>query len=422
MLVEEVFVRAGVPKVTFVQPSMFDQLRIALRTPGLPVILEGPSGIGKTTAVRQALEALGLAADAQWLRCRLPREAEIVKALPGTEQIGTFIIDDFHRLAQDDQERLSDHMKIVADAQNEKLKIVLIGINSTGKTLMRFSPDLALRLEILKMHTDDEDAMNALLSQGEAALNIKFSNKEEISREAMGSFQICQLLALYSCTEAKINETQSDLTEVNIPIERVRKKLMSLLTQQWQRLAMAFACGPSFSSRGRAPYLTLLKWLSEDNDWTLDVRAALERNPQERGSVGQVVDRGYLEKFVNDANDRFADFISWSPHSEMLSIESPQAYFYLRNQPWTAFARSCGFRDIEFAEKYDFALSFGPGGRDLARAMAKILVEHQLSVFFDEDFLADSLGEDIEQYLGPIYRDESKFVIPIITSDYPDRV
>ena len=48
--VEEVFKTNGVPTHTFVRPKEYLQLQVGLRTPGRGVVIEGPSGIGKTTA------------------------------------------------------------------------------------------------------------------------------------------------------------------------------------------------------------------------------------------------------------------------------------------------------------------------------------------------------------------------------------
>lgn len=58
--IEEVFKVTGVPTHTFVEPSEFGQLKVALRTSGRGVVVEGPSGIGKSTAVTKALETLEL--------------------------------------------------------------------------------------------------------------------------------------------------------------------------------------------------------------------------------------------------------------------------------------------------------------------------------------------------------------------------
>ena len=59
-LLEDVFKRSGLPTYTFVEPAEYNHLKVALRTPGRGLVIEGPSGIGKTTAVRRAAADIGL--------------------------------------------------------------------------------------------------------------------------------------------------------------------------------------------------------------------------------------------------------------------------------------------------------------------------------------------------------------------------
>src|SRR5699024_9632734 len=56
---EDVFKLSGVPGVTFVEPVEYTRLLVSLRTAGRGVVIEGPSGIGKTSAVAKALSHLG---------------------------------------------------------------------------------------------------------------------------------------------------------------------------------------------------------------------------------------------------------------------------------------------------------------------------------------------------------------------------
>ena len=56
--IEDVFKVTGVPTYTFVRPSEYNRLQVALRTPGRGVVVEGPSGIGKSTAVTKAQTSL----------------------------------------------------------------------------------------------------------------------------------------------------------------------------------------------------------------------------------------------------------------------------------------------------------------------------------------------------------------------------
>ena len=53
--VEEVFVTEGVPAFTFVRPPNYNRILVDVRSAGKPVILEGQSGTGKTTTIRQII-------------------------------------------------------------------------------------------------------------------------------------------------------------------------------------------------------------------------------------------------------------------------------------------------------------------------------------------------------------------------------
>lgn len=54
----DVFKTSGVPTVTFVEPKNFHLIKLALLQPGVGVVLEGPSGIGKTTALKKPSKKL----------------------------------------------------------------------------------------------------------------------------------------------------------------------------------------------------------------------------------------------------------------------------------------------------------------------------------------------------------------------------
>jgi hypothetical protein len=104
-MLEDVFKRSGLPTFTFVQPAEYDHLKVALRTAGRGVVVEGPSGIGKTTAVRKAAAEMGLGDRAQMLSGRNPGDIEIIAVIPITKDVGMVIIDDFHRLDETTRNR-----------------------------------------------------------------------------------------------------------------------------------------------------------------------------------------------------------------------------------------------------------------------------------------------------------------------------
>jgi MoxR-like ATPase len=104
--VEEVFVTEGVPQFTFVAPPNFTEILLDIRRPGKPVIIEGQSGTGKTTCIKKILERLGGGSSATYWTARDGAHVSAIAHLAATPTAGTFVIDDFHRLAQDIQTSL----------------------------------------------------------------------------------------------------------------------------------------------------------------------------------------------------------------------------------------------------------------------------------------------------------------------------
>lgn len=108
---EEVFKVGGVPTYTFVEPSEYNQLIVALRTPGRGIVVEGPSGIGKTTALMRAIDQLCMREKVIVLSGRRPQDVELIKELPNMCDVGIVLIDDFHRLENKIKQDIADHLK-----------------------------------------------------------------------------------------------------------------------------------------------------------------------------------------------------------------------------------------------------------------------------------------------------------------------
>lgn len=136
---EDVFVTEGVPRYTFVEPPNYEDILIDVRKPGKPVIIEGQSGTGKTTAVKRIIQQVGLHG-AKYLRAREPLEVEQIEQLVLNRPPDLFVIDDFHRLSDDLKAALANIAKVAAeqDASIEPTlpKIVIIGINQVGSDLI----------------------------------------------------------------------------------------------------------------------------------------------------------------------------------------------------------------------------------------------------------------------------------------------
>lgn len=419
--VEEVFKVSGIPTHTFVQPHQFPQLRISLRTPGRGVVVEGPSGIGKSTAVARALEDLDGAGRSQYLSARKPEDVDYIQMLPEIEDFGVVVVDDFHRLPESIQYSVADRLKTLADEEHEGSKLVIVGINRAGDPLVRHAPDLANRIDVIKFEVEPSNKIEELIRLGEAALNVVLEAVPQVVDAAEGSFYLAQMLCLELCVEAKMSEAHDGDTpyRVRSSYSSVKARVMTRQERRFGETLRKFARGTKFRPSGHAPYLILLKWLADAPQWDIALRDELPKHPEHRGSVGQVVEKGYLTALARD--EEIAKIIHYDETGRILSVEDPHLIFYLRNLDWRNFAREVGFTHIEITDPYDFALSFAGEDRPYAERLAVHLEDLGFVVFYDFNEQHRIVARDLEAFLGPIYESAATLVVAVLGPQYGER-
>jgi hypothetical protein len=418
---EEVFKTSGVPTYTFVEPVEYDRLIVGLRTPGRGLVIEGPSGIGKTTSVVKALERLGIAEGTLKLSARKAEDRALISELPAMQRIGTVLIDDFHRLPDDVKRAIADYLKTLADEETPDCKLVVVGINKAGDSLVRFAADLNNRIDTIRFETNPEERVEELVRKGEQALNIHINTRRELVADAHGSFHIAQMMCRETCLSDGVLERCAEQKVLGVSLEVVRERVLEELGRTFLEPARKFATGPRLRREGRAPYLYTLNWLSQSEDWSLQLDQALAQHPEHRGSVGQVIDKGYLAEHLQNNADLY-DVFHYDSTARMLSIEDPKFLYFLRNLIWSKFARQVGFISTEFKGRYDFALSFAGTDRAVAEKLYEKLVESEAAVFYDRNEQHRILANNIEDYLAPIYRSEAQYVVVLLGPDYPKRI
>jgi len=199
---------------------------------------------------------------------------------------------------------------------------------------------------------------------------------------------------------------------------------MSDLARQFREAAVTFARGSKIRREGRAPYLHILHWLSETDEWSIDLSEAIIAHPDMRGSVAQVIEKGYLEALLSDPEKRdlLSPYFHYEPSTTVLSVEDPKLVFYLKNVIWRVFTRQVGYRADYFKGRYDFALSFAGPNRDLAKTLHDLLTDREVASFYDENEQHRIIAQNIEDYLAPIYRSEARYVVVLQSPEYPKRI
>lgn len=418
---EEVFKLSGIPEVTFVKPLEYTKLVVALRTPGRGVIIEGPSGIGKTTSVLKALAELGVSNEVLKLSARKQEDCSYIEDLPNIPAAGIVVVDDFHRLEDDVKRRLSDYLKLLADEERNDVKLIVIGINRAGESLVKFGGDVNSRIETIQFESNPDDKIEELINLGESSLKLQLACRREIINAASGSFYIAQFLCHECCIEHGVQQTCEEQTIVPVSYEIVKGRVMNSLSRRFMDLAVLFASGTKLRREGRAPYLHILKWLADSNEWTVQLERALAQNPSLKGSVGQVVEKGYLKQIL-ESNNGLRDLLHYSPDTRVLAVEDPQFVFFIRNLLWNKFAERVGFVNIRFDKPRDFALSFAGDDRKYAERLFQLLQEGEFEVFYDHNEQHRILANNVEEYLAPIYASEATYIICLLGPSYPKRI
>ena len=354
----------------------------------------------------------------QQLSARNPGDVGYIEILATTEDFGTVVVDDFHVLNNDTRGDIADLLKRLADTESQRSKLIIVGINRAGtrssnthRTSPTASTRSALRSSLYKV--------SELVGLGESALNIEIEAKPRIIEGAQGSFYLAQLLCHALCTEAGVTEAPPELTQITVPYSTVKRNVMERQERRFGKAVMGFVRGTHFRPSGRANYLHILSWLKDSATWAISLPEEMAQHPNEKASVGQVVQKGWLEKLA--ATEDIAKIIHYDPTTKILSVEDPQLVFYLRNLDWAEFVRRTGFTRVDVAEAYDFALSFAGEDRPFAQRLNDHLVELGFSVFYDFAEQHRILAEDLEEFLGPIYRTGATYVIAILGRQYGER-
>jgi hypothetical protein len=225
----EVFTISGIPKYTFVKPKEYPRLLMALKTPGRGIVVEGPSGIGKTTAITKAIEEVAPSAHVLKLSARKRDDVDLIKQLPEMQPLGTVVIDDFHKLPDMEKSQIADLMKVLADEGRADSKVIAIGINRAGEALIDFADDLTNRLETIPFEENPDPLVAEVLRLGEEKLKIRINIRDEIISAANGSFYLAQMLAYNTCLDAGITAVQTEQKQTSISFAAVKAKVFETL-------------------------------------------------------------------------------------------------------------------------------------------------------------------------------------------------
>jgi 3',5'-cyclic AMP phosphodiesterase CpdA len=356
--INDIFPLDGPPTVTFVEPPLFSELQLALRRMGTGLIVEGPSKVGKSTAIQKAMEAMGVPqADQTWWSGQRPppfhelrkKVDELIVAKRNT----WLFIDDFHHLEDKRYRReLASGMKVLADQPQDGRhgKVTLIGINPLGSSLVQVMPDLSGRFRIIRLDVEKDWQRSTKIAElivlGERAANIRFKRRDEFVIAAGGSFFLAQCLCNMAAVKAGIQETQRELVEIELGPVDVIAAVQGELAHQFRAPMLDFAAFDA-APPPRGAGLSLLWLLAfHSGDGSVPVREARLRFPMLNAAFDWLLESNLSRCFQK--HPALKGLLYYNRATQTLAMENPQLKFYLRALDWEEFARASGHGHVRF--------------------------------------------------------------------------
>lgn len=339
-----IFTTTETPKYTYVEPEEYEQLRGYLAN-GSRLVVQGPSGSGKSSIVTKALAELKLTA--KWILCSDDAQlAELVSLLaqPIHERL---VIDEAHLLEPKVLRQLASRIF----NQQPDGQITVIGLGDVRGALLDhinagLREPLARRLMgiVLSSRRDlgSQARLEKLVSLGEAAANIQFTQARELIDAAGGSFYMMQLLCFFAATTDGVQTTQKVLKRVNKGIAEILPKILVDLKRDYagplSQLARTDEVTPP---RGAA---ALLLWLLSRSP---DGEVAVESARLEYPTLSKAFDwllGGPLSTAIK--TQHLTWLLEFEASTHLLRAHDPRFLFYLRFQNWSAFLGNTGHTDL----------------------------------------------------------------------------
>jgi hypothetical protein len=419
--VEEVYRTEGVPEYTFVKPPNFNDILVDIRNPTKPVIIEGQSGTGKTTTVRKIIEQSLPGTAFQYLSARKPQDSALIQGIASGTNTGSFIVDDFHRLDHETQSRIANLVKVSAeDPHAEKpLKLVIIGINRVGSSLIHLVHDIAKRCGIHRIQPADEETTTKLIEKGEEKLKVDIRSKNQIFNESRGDYWLTQLLCQAICLLNDLTETSTDPRTLNYSLGVLRERVNQRLDHTYQEPVKEFCRGRRFRATND-PYYKLLRCVSDQDSSIVDVSMLANQHPEVRGSINNIKEKRL--SILIESKPICERYFYYNPETKYFAIEDPALFYYLKHVNWDRLRKERGFKGDDRDFEFDIALSFAGENRDLARIIASQLETLDCAVFFDELFEANFLGKTWSAKFKQIFQEQSRFVVCLLDHNHNTKI
>lgn len=182
---------------------------------------------------------------------------DVIRVLEGMNFTKFIVLEDFHYLSEEVQRQVA--MDLKAFHEKSRLSFIVVGVWLESNRLVMYNGDLAGRLIPIDADKWELYDLHAIITNGEALLNISFSEavRSAIINAAQGNVGILQEACYRLCEVRKITQTQESLVEIGdeAEVEKIVQELSREQAGRYQNFLTQFVEGIAKSD------LEMYKWL-----------------------------------------------------------------------------------------------------------------------------------------------------------------
>jgi|GEM_PF-356358 len=375
---EDVFTPTSIAKLTYIKRKAIEEdFKRFIRLPGLQIVMYGNSGSGKTTLVMNMLNSLKInriktsctegttfdqliiesfdrlgvfytdeksshtreILDKRIAAKYFEIEAEINKS--SIEEQGkkekriipiqltpqrlaeflgqskcVWVIEDFHKVKEDEKKRLAQVLKVFMDTSNEypEVKIICIGAVATARELIHYDRELANRVAEIYVPLMSADELKNIAITGFKIMNVMYKDKEVLEKIVHYSnslASVCHHLCYDICSNNGINRSNIfiktvSIDDINNAVRSYLKKVSDSFLEIYEKACRITHCKK------------LLLEITERNEESF--------NPKTDNDDKELVDKIVLER------EKILNILCTSEYGEIFRM-IPSSQFYTFSSP-----------------------------------------------------------------------------------------
>lgn len=214
-------------------------------------------------------------------------------------------------------------------------------------------------------------------------------------------------------------ETVSPSRVINFNLQALRTRVVEQLKSAYYSSVKEFCRGTRFRP-SNDPYYKLLRAISGQGSSIVDLNTLANSTPDVRGSINNIKDHR-LSVLLHDKQTCGQHFY-YNVETKNFVIEDPALLYFLKHLDWEILREDCGFKvggkDFEF----DFAISFAGENREFAKYISEQLRKLDVSVFYDELYESNYLGQTWSVQFKKIFSEDSRLVLCILDKHHKAKI